>query len=327
MDRSHVEGISRRLGRRTTRRAALSVTMTGLAAGAIGRTAAQEATPEATPVATPEAAAADWTAIEELIREAEATGGTVGVAIRDARGELFSHNGDRRFHAASTIKIPILIDAYRKVELGALSLEDPYILQDDDRVPGSGVLSNLHAGLELTLADLLFLMISVSDNTATNLIIDRVGLDAVNATIASLGMTGSVLGRPMLGRLPTPGDPENWATPSDMALAIEAIVSGTAAGPESNATMLDTLEHQEVRRISRFLPDDDPDLAWGSKPGDLTGVVNDIGFITTDAGTLSIAVYCEDLPSLDDAERTIGLIAREALAVTEMLPFDADLPA
>jgi hypothetical protein len=91
--------------------------------------------------------------------------------------------------------------------------------------------------------------------------------------------------------------------------------------------MLDTLEHQEVRRISRFLPDDDPDLAWGSKPGDLTGVVNDIGFITTDAGTLSIAVYCEDLPSLDDAERTIGLIAREALAVTEMLPFDADLPA
>lgn len=245
------------------------------------------------------------------------------MAVRHAGSEVFSHNGDRQFHAASTIKIPILIDAYRQVENGALSLDDLHPLQDDDRVPGSGVLGKLHAGLELTLADLLFLMISVSDNTATNLVIDRVGLDAVNATIASLGMTGTVLGRPMLGRLPTAGDPENWATPSDMALAVDAIVTGNAASPENCDLMLETLEHQEIRRISRFLPDDAPNLAWGSKPGDLLGVVNDVGFVTTDAGTRCVAAYCEGLPSRDEAERTIGLVTREALAATGVLPIRA----
>src|SRR5688572_14584354 len=99
-------------------------------------------------------------------------------------------------------------------------------------------------------------LIAVSDNTATNLVIDRVGLDAVNATMQSLGMTNSVLGRRILGHLPKEGDPENWATPSDFAMAVQAIVSGDAAEPESFTRMLEMLEQQgEIHRISRFLPD------------------------------------------------------------------------
>jgi beta-lactamase class A len=247
--------------------------------------------------------------------------------VHGSGGELFSHNGDRRFRAASTIKVPIMIEAYRQIEQGALSLDDRHELREEDRVPGSGVLGHLHAGLDLTLADLLSLMIAVSDNTATNLIIDRVGLDAVNATMQSLGMNNSLLGRRILGHLPQEGEPENWATPSDFALVIQAIVANQATTPENCARMLKTLEQQgEVRRISRFLLGD-AGISWGTKPGDLPGVVNDVGFVTSDSGTLCVAVYCENLPDLDVAERTIGDIARAALSLTGIVSLEPDLSA
>src|SRR5215213_9732348 len=78
-------------------------------------------------------------------------------------------------------------------------------------------------------------MIAVSDNTATNLVLDRVGLDAVNGTMRSLGTIGSVLDRRILCHLPVPVEPENWAAPRDFTLAIQAIVNGDAGGPESCA--------------------------------------------------------------------------------------------
>lgn len=314
MDGYRTDRAPRRANDATSRRVALRALATGVAATTFSRgpLSAQEATPIAF--------TGDWAGVEALIREAEATGGVVGVAIHGAEEELFSHNGERQFRAASTIKLPIMIETYREIERGTLSLDETYRLRDEDRVPGSGVLGHLHEGLELTLADLLFLMIAVSDNTATNLILDRTGLEAVNATMQSLGMANSVLGRRILGHQPNPGDPENWATPSDFARAMNAIVTNEAATPESCEQMLATLEQQgEIRRISRFLTGG-PDVRWGTKPGDLPGVVNDVGFVSSDNGTLSVAVFCENLPDLDTAERTIGLIAREALAVTEIVP-------
>ena len=318
MDVHRSDALVRRATDATSWRGALRALAAGMVLTRIGPVSlrAQEATPGVVD--------GDWAAVEALAHDAEATGGVVGVAVHGAEGELFSHNGDRRFRAASTIKVPIMIEAYRQIDRGALTLDDPSSLRDEDRIPGSGVLSHLHAGLELTLADLLFLMIAVSDNTATNLVLDRTGLEAVNATMQSLGMTKSVLGRRILGHLPKPGDPENWATPRDFARAIRAIVANEAAAPESCAQMLTTLEQQgEIRRISRFVPAE-PDIRWGTKPGDLPGVINDVGFVGSDRGTLSLAVFCENLPGLDAVEQTIGLIAREALAVTGIVSLEGE---
>ena len=90
--------------------------------------------------------------------------------------------------------------------------------------------------------------------------------------------------------------------------------------------MLDTLElQQEIHRISRFLSGG-AGIRWGTKPGDLPGVVNDVGFVTTDRGTLCLAVFCENLPDLDVAERTIGEIARAALSLTGIVSFEPDRP-
>lgn len=312
MDARHVGDSADRPA--TSRRDALR----GLAAGAVLAAAGWAPTEAAN--ATPVAPAESWDEVEAIARDAEGTDGTIGVAVHGAAGPIYSRHGARRFRAASTIKVPIVIEAFRQVERGALSFDDRQVLHDEDRVPGSGVLSHLHAGLVVTLADLLSLTVSVSDNTATNLILDRTGLDAVNETMQSLGMRDSVLGRRILGRLPNPGDPDNWATPDDFARAVHAVVAGDAASPESCARIMELLTQQgEIRRISRFLSPA-PGLSWGTKPGDLPGVINDVGFVATDAGTLSIAVFCEDLPDLDVAERAIGLISRTALALTGIVP-------
>ncbi len=141
-----------------------------------------------------------WGEIDQRIRAAEQSGGTVGVALIASSGERFVHRSDRRFRAASTVKIPIMVELFRQIDNGKQSLTTRYGLWDEDRAPGSGVLLHLHPGLELTLADLVYLVISISDNTATNVLIERVGMDNVNRTMRDLEMGESPLGRLMKGR-------------------------------------------------------------------------------------------------------------------------------
>jgi beta-lactamase class A len=113
----------------------------------------------------------------------------------------------------------------------------------------------------------------------------------------------------MLGRTPREDEPENWATPDDYAAAMFAIVTDTAAAPASCALMRDLLaKQQNTRRISRYLPEG---TSWGSKTGSLPGFVNDVGFITTDAGTLVIACYLENVEE-DTGEAAIAAIAKAA---------------
>ena len=258
----------------------------------------------------------DWRQLADIIATAEASGGVVGVTIVAPDGARFTHNGDRRFGAASTVKIPIMVELYRQIDRGERALNDPYTLRAADKAPGSGVLLHLHDGLALTLDDLIYLMISISDNTATNVLIDLAGMEAVNATMRSLGMTGSTLGRKMKGRPADPGEPENWATPDDYAAVIAAILERRAASPGSCDQMLAMLEKQQnARRIARYLPEREG-LRWGSKTGSVKGVTNDAGFITSERGTLIVGVYCENLPDQHVGERVIGEISRAALTAT-----------
>jgi len=178
------------------------------------------------------ASGTNWTAVEDAVAEASALG-TVGVAIEGPGTARWSHHGDRTFGAASTVKIPIMIEIFRQIDVGTRSLDDPYTVTAEDHTPGSGVLLHLHTGIELTLNDLIYLMISISDNMATNILIRMAGMDAVNRTMADIGMTNSVLGREMKGRPAQAGERENLATANDYARAIRAIIDGTAASRAS----------------------------------------------------------------------------------------------
>lgn len=257
------------------------------------------------------AARIDWTPVAQVIAQAEQRRAVIGAALIAPGGGRFSHNGSRRFLAASTVKLPLMITLFRAIEAGQMRLDESYVLADKDRAPGSGVLLQLHAGTALTLGDLVYLMMSISDNTATNVIIERVGMAQVNAVMHALGMQDSTLERPMRDRASAPGGPENWATPDDYARVMAALFDHSAASPASCAAMVAYLEKQQnERRIARFLPRNDRPR-WGSKTGSLAGVVNDVGFIETAHGMLILSIFCE----LDDrhaGEEIIGAISRAA---------------
>jgi len=257
---------------------------------------------------------ADTRHLEQVIADAEATGGTVGVAIRSSSGWTFAHNGDRRFRAASTVKIPIMVQVFRQVDAGERRLDDLFTMSARDFSAGSGVLHELHEGLQVTVADLLYLMMSISDNTATNVLIDMAGMDKVNALMRGLGMEQSTLGRKMQGYQAEGEQRENWATPSEYAALVEQLLDREVATADACDAMIAILEQQQnARRIGRYVPEDG--FRWGSKTGSISGVVNDVGFIAGDNGTVVVSVYCEDLPDMYTGEQVIGDIARAAMEV------------
>ena len=169
----------------------------------------------------------------------------------------------------------------------------------------------LHPGIEFTLRDIVYLMMSISDNTATNMLIDLAGMDNVNEAIASLGMTNSALGRKMRGVPAHDGSPENWATANDFRAGIDAILTGTAASRESCDGMIEMLTlQQNTRRIGRYFPEGT--LPWGSKTGTVGTVSHDAGFVRGPAGDMVVTVFTEGFPILHDAEPVMGEIARLA---------------
>ena len=129
-------------------------------------------------------------------------------------------------------------------------------------------------------------------------------------------MSGSILGRPMVGRLAVEGEQENLATPEDYARVVGAIVDGRAASASACAQMMVALERQQnARRIGRHVPDGSA-YRWGSKTGTNTGIVNDVGFVSGPAGTMCIAVYCRGVGSEVAGEETIAEVARAAMRAT-----------
>jgi beta-lactamase class A len=253
----------------------------------------------------------DWSGVTAAIGRAEAGGAVLGVCVVAPSGGRFRHNADRRFRAASTIKIAIMIALFRLVEGGTVSLDTVREVRAADKAAGGGVILHLHEGLGLTLGDLLYLMISISDNTATNMLIDVVGMDQVNAGMAALGMPGSRLGRKMAG-VASDDAHENWAVPDEFAAVILALLGGRAGSAANCARMVAVLEQQQnTRRIARHLPKRDRPR-WGSKTGSLEGVVNDVGFIMTASGPLVVSCFCEGVETLE-GEAAIGEVARAAL--------------
>lgn len=217
--------------------------------------------------------------------------GTVGLWVGTPQGEaLATLNGDRVFPAASTIKVPLLVMALQAAQRGDLRLEDRVALQAADRVPGAGVLHELGAGLALSWQDVLTLMIIVSDNTATNLTIGQLGVDAVNRWLGAHGLNGTRL----VGKLQLPPDQRNEAqrrgernatTATDQARLLRLLLAGDLLDPPHTALALSILERQQYRDlIGRGVPadpDGEPLYRVASKSGELTGVHHDVGVIFT----------------------------------------------
>lgn len=252
-----------------------------------------------------------WDRVEALARATP--GAEVSVAARlVGTDRAWRLDAERVFPAASIIKTAILVALYRDVDAGRLDLATSVPVPPDAKVKGTGVLTWMSPDLTLPLADIAYLMIAISDNTASNVLIDTVGLPRIQATIADLGLTSTALNRRFLGRRPGSHEPENVTHAADQAALLGAIAGDTAASPRSCQQMRATLALQQDRdRIARYLPDG---LTFAGKSGTLPGLIHDTGLIETPAGTLALAVLTRGLPDDYQAAETIGRIAQTIVA-------------
>jgi beta-lactamase class A len=199
--------------------------------------------------------------------------GRMGVAAIDLRtGATIEIDAGARFPTASTIKTAVMVEAWQQAVDGKLAMNTRITLREADKVGGSGVLRGLGEGLSLSVADLIHLMIVLSDNTATNMLIERVGTARVNARLEAYGLADTKLFRPTFrdGRPDVLPDLERefglgMTTPRDMAKLMALIAQGKAVNKEASEAMLATLRRQQDRAmIPRNLP---ADVQVGNKTG------------------------------------------------------------
>jgi len=214
--------------------------------------------------------------MEEQIRAlVKAFRGQMGVAaIGLGTGVTIAVDADARFPTASTIKTAVMIEAWQQAADGRLSMDTPMTLRETDKVGGAGVLRGLHDGLALTVADLVHLMIVLSDNTATNLLIGRLGTARVNERLEAYGLRETKLFRPTFrdGRADVLPELERefglgMTTPREMARLMALIAEGKAVNRGASDAMLATLRRQQDRAMIPRLISIEEQVQIGNKTG------------------------------------------------------------
>ena len=236
--------------------------------------------------------------------------GRMGVAaLHLETGETIAVAADERFPTASAIKTAVMVEVFHQVAAGRLRKDQLLTLTDAARVGGSGVLHSLRAGGQHSIADLLFLMVAVSDNTATNMLIALVGARSVNDRMAAYGLPQTRLYRPTFRGGHADAFPEEErefglgsSTPREMARLMEAIARGKVVSREASEEMTALLaKQQNYMMIPRLLPLDDK-TTYAGKSGqddeklpDAEGVKGairvDSGIVTTPKGRYVIAIF------------------------------------
>ena len=195
-----------------------------------------------------------------------------------ATGEMCSYQADVLVVAASVIKIPILIEAFRQERDGLLTMDEAFTIRPEQKMPSCGALTYLHDGLQVTLRDLCVLMIILSDNTATNILIDRLGADAVNATLRKLDCPKTTLRRKLFDAVASAKGIENQITAGEIGLLLEKMYRGQCVSPEADASMLDILKNQRLNgKMPFFLHGEGVPIAH--KTGEDDGITHDVGII------------------------------------------------
>jgi len=275
--------------------------------------------------------------LEEKIQSAIAGfPGTVGIFAKNLdSGATYALHADERVRTASTIKLAILAATFQAVADGKVKWTDLSTLHDSDKVSGSGVLGSEFAdGDRLPLSDLVHLMIVLSDNTATNLVLDRITADYVNQQMDKLGLKLTRSMRKVRGDgadLKAAGgysqagrDPHNAkygigsTTPREMVALLEKIERGEVVNAEASREMIQILKRQQDHNgIARRMGE----TPVANKAGALDRLRADVGIVYSKRGRIAMAIYCDEIPQLDWSSDNPGLllIARIAEALVNDL--------
>jgi beta-lactamase class A len=235
--------------------------------------------------------------------------GTVSLFAQNLdTGETFGIGPDNPVRTASTIKLPVMAAIFSAVAQGKGTWDETLEMRAEDKVSGSGVIRELHAGSRLTLRDLVHMMIVVSDNTATNLLLDRFPPDSVNVEIAKIGLHHTRALRKVMGSDQTvPQEYRKFglgvSTPRDMAELIAKLERGEVVSAEASREMLAILGRQQFKDgIGRRLPGE-----WvASKSGSLDRMRSDVGLVRSAGGRVVLALTVDDMLRTDYSPGNAG---------------------
>ena len=253
--------------------------------------------------------AAKWAQLEKDIqRGLRDFQGVVGFVIKDLEsGQTLVHLPDRRFPSASMVKVPIMAACYKAAGEGRISLGDVLKLKRTDKVRGSGTLRGAAVGTPVTVEKLLELMITDSDNTATNMLIGLLGFEYLGQTFREFGLDATNLSRKMMDYQSRSRGVENYTTPREMATILEKIYRRTCVSPQVSEECLALLKKQKVNnRIPRYLP---RKVTVAHKTGLEYKVCHDAGIVFTGQGDVLISIFTEGDTGAIIAGRMIGRIA------------------
>lgn len=274
--------------------------------------------------------------LDRQVRDAiSGFGGTVYLYAKNLdTGATFGIRENERVRTASTIKLPIMAAVFQAVAAGDAKWSDELTLRDSDKVSGSGVLFEFSDGVKLPIRDVLHLMIVLSDNTATNLLLDRFTADRVNAEMNKLGLKQTISNRKVRGDGTELKAPSGWSaagklpenqkyglgvsTPRDMVTLLEKLERGEVVNAESSKAMIAVLRrNQDGECIRRYFAG----VPVANKTGALDALRSDVGIVYSKTGRVAMAITCDGMPDIDYGPDNKGalMIARLAKILVEGL--------
>lgn len=234
---------------------------------------------------------------------------SAGIVLKDFEtGRIWSKNADTKFRSASLIKVPIAAAIMEQLEEGNISLDSLLKVSRKNRVSGSGTLKWASNGTSLTLDEVIFKMITESDNTATKMIVDEVGLDSISGSLLHLGLANTNVCKNISNMTSRKIKDDSFTTPKDIAMLFEKIYSGTLVDKEKSNYLLRILKQTKSRnRLRAGLPD-----GWelGHKTGLLRSACHDAGIVFSPRGNYMLVVMTGDVPNYKRAKAFIAGVGR-----------------
>jgi beta-lactamase class A len=247
---------------------------------------------------------------EKIKQEISGFQGQIGLAIEIEDGENIYFNSEELFQSASLIKIPILISVLMANKNGEIDLEQQITISQENKVGGSGVLQALSNHLSMTVKDLMTLMISVSDNTATNILIDLLGMDAINASMKEIGYEKTKLNRKMMDFSAIEEGKDNFTSPIEMIRSLELVNElNEVIGLTGMSIAYEALIHQQFRDKLPALMDIEK-LTVLNKTGELPNVEHDCAIMDSQGRKAYVAVLMTRFVDQYSAKQTISRIGK-----------------
>ena len=218
---------------------------------------------------------------DEIIEKLERLPGKISFLYENLEtGDGFSYHQQEPLMAASVIKMFVMAAAFEKEKRGTFSMDEMFSVKKEDRVPSCGALTYLHDGILVTGMDLVTLMIIFSDNTATNVLIDILGMEEINEIIRGLGFRQTLLQRKMYDMERSGRGIQNYITAHETGRLLKMMYNGVLIDRQSSKTMISILKYQQLcSKIPFYLQalSESPEIAH--KTGEDTGITHDVGIV------------------------------------------------